>query len=183
MKLNRVRGLGDSMAWKSDPEAVSEPMIFLRAAAAQLLLATGAETTLAHTTAPRHLTRQTPDRHPLPTPLAWAPALIGTLAALAHVEQIRRPSERTTAALRILDAATVATGCVLLAYDLFATDGKPPSPLGSLAFASAGFIGATIERQERELRRAQLELRRRADVVERLIPRRKAKLDRVVIHV
>jgi hypothetical protein len=183
MNLDRIRRLRDHLPWNPDEDEETEPMGFLRAAAAQLLVATGAEATLEQSARFRRSARLGLAEPSVPKSLVWAPALIGPLAGLAHLEHTRRPSEKTAAAVRILDLAAIAAGGALFLFDLAVSEGKAPSRLGALAFASAGLVGVSIERQEKDLRRTERELRRRADIVERLVPRRKPKLDRVVVHV
>jgi len=182
MKLDRVRSLRETLPWKSDHTSAAEPLAGLRAAAAQLMLATAATATLEHTSsADDH--QGSASARSSNSPLAWAPALIGPLAALAHLEHTRRPSRRTATALRLLGSASVAVGGVLFALDLAHDSDHRPKRLGSLAFASAGLLAVLLEREERGLDETERELRRRADIVERLVPKRKARLDRVVVHV
>ncbi|MEX2582554.1 MAG: hypothetical protein WD766_04745 [Gemmatimonadota bacterium] len=180
--IDRIRQLGERLHLES-PSSEPEPFALLRAAAAQLLMATGAGATLeraGHSRPPERPAGRRPD---VAAPLAWAPLLIGSLAALAHLEHVRSPSERTAGAVRVLDAATVTVGAALFLADLSRSDGGAAMRLGPLAFASAGLLGVTLERQETATHDSERELRRRAHVVERLVPRRKTRLDRVVVHV
>jgi hypothetical protein len=150
----------------------------LRAAAAELLLATAAEVALDQL----HLRSDRSSRSSAPKALSWAPLLVAPLAAAAHVEHARRPREETSLALQVLNTATLAIGGALLIYELVDPQ-RETRRLGPLSLASAGVLGFAIDAQEREVHRAERDLRRRADVVERLVPRRKARLDRVVVHV
>lgn len=170
--------LGDRL--RREPEPAS-PLPYLRAAAAQLLLATGAGATLEHVSgAPSARFGRTDNG--VPGALAWAPALIGPLAAVAHLQHARQPDLESGRAVRLLNAASLTVGSALFVYDLLAGD-RPRARLAPLAFASAGLLGITLDRQELETRNRETELRRRAKVVERLVPRRRPRLDRVVVHV
>lgn len=51
------------------------------------------------------------------------------------------------------------------------------------ALAAAGALGLLLKRQERAAAREQERLARRAAIVERLVPKRRARVDRIVIHV
>jgi hypothetical protein len=65
-----------------------------------------------------------------------------------------------------------------------ATDASARIPsLAPLAFAAVGVLGMLLDREEEEIDEARDSLERRARVVERLVPKRKAKLDRIVVHV
>lgn len=157
---------------RSSASHPSTPLVRLRAALAELFLATGAGATLEHMG----------DDDGRLSSLAIAPALIGPVAALAHLEHSRRQSENTANAVRLLDAAAVAFGTGLFLVDLFSGDRETPR-FAPLAFASAGMLGISLERREEEVLDQERHLRQRAAVVERLVPRRKPKLDRIVVHV
>jgi hypothetical protein len=164
---------------QSIEESTTANLPYVRAAVAQLFLATGAGATFEHVVGARS---SASGEGGVPKPLAWAPALLAPLAAAAHLEHARRPGEQTSRAVRFLDIATLAVGSGLFIYDLVANRNSP-ARLAPLAFASAGILGITLEHQETETRRAEAALRRRARVIERLVPRRRPKLDRVVVHV
>jgi hypothetical protein len=109
--------------------------------------------------------------------------MVGPLAAAATIEHARRPTSRTATALRFLSAASIGLGGSLFLLDAATNGGRPPARLGPIAFASAGLLGLVLERQDREIAAAEQALRARARVVERLVPRRKARVDRIVIHI
>jgi hypothetical protein len=176
---NPIRRLGSRLEEVLAGEAAPESSLtLLHAAAAQLLVATGAGAVLEHLTP-----NGRPQPEHLPTSLVWAPALIGSLAATARFEHNRHPSDRTAAAIAILDASTVAAGAALFLADLLAGPDRPPRRLAPLAFASAGIVGLCLLRLEREILDTERRLRLRAGVLDRLLPRRRPRLDHVVIHV
>ena len=52
-----------------------------------------------------------------------------------------------------------------------------------LTFGATACLGLLLEREEESERDERARLRRRARVVERLVPRRRSRLDRIVVHV
>lgn len=152
----------------------------LRAAIAQLLCATGAAAALAgvELTADRD---GEPDS--MPRPLAWAPLVVGPIAAAAQLQYTRESHVAPANAVRVLDGAVIALGGALFIADLVTSRKMGARGVGALAFASVGLLGYLLERHEEQAASAERKLRRRADVVERLVPRRRPKLDRVVVHV
>ncbi len=153
----------------------------LRAATAQLFLAAGSGTALEQLIGDDD-GAGTPATY-APRPLAWAPAILGPLTAAAQIAHARRPTPRTATALQVLNGATIAIGAALLAVDLWSNRSHGQHRLAPLALASAGLLGFALDRHEQALSVSTQRLRRRADVVERLVPRRRPKLDRVVVHV
>lgn len=124
-------------------------------------------------------------RETLPTrPLTWAPALLGCAGAAAHLVNAFAPTSRTRLATRTFDTAAVAVG--LLAF----TDGVAASasrrsrlPTAPLSLATAGIIGLLLDRSHAEQVTERAQLERRARIVERLVPQRRTRFDRLVVHV
>lgn len=110
--------------------------------------------------------------------------MLGAAAAVAHAVQAFSPSERTRLASRTFDLAVVGVGLLGLADTLAGArrDGHLPSA-GPVALASAGLLGILIDRSEIRHQAERERLERRAQVVERFVPRRKPRLDRIVVHV
>lgn len=159
---------------------VAARMAPLRFATAQVFLATGAAAAL------ERLDRGgigPESARATPPPLVWAPVIIAPMAAAAAVLHARSATPRTAAALRFSNAAAIAVGGTLLLADLAGSGEVVIRRLGSLGLVAAGFMGYALDRHERASEQAERALRRRAAVVERLVPRRKTKLDRVVVHV
>lgn len=161
----------------------------LRFIAAELLAVGGVDAALsALNNSPRTGDYLQPRRAVPPGSLAmrWVPVLLAPLAAAAHVRHGSDPSPGTAAATRILDAAVLGAGVAGLTFEIlsrrrYTADGLPS--LGPLALASAGLLGLLIDREERDLEEERDRLERKAAIVERFVPRRKARLDRVVVHV
>jgi hypothetical protein len=177
--IKGLRGLLD----RDDRLDPGEPLIsvtHLRAAAAQLLLATGAAATLGRTPPPE---RDAAPGERYSRPIAWAPLVVATVAAAVQIRHARTPSAETARMLRLLNAAAVAVGGTLLAYDILDGSRRRAGNLGSLGFLSASMLTIALDRHEQAALAAERELRRRAEVVERFVPRRRPKLDRIVVHV
>jgi hypothetical protein len=180
--LDQFKRLGRKVeaALRTEPD-VEASLMPLRGATAQLLLATGTGATL------EYLLDSTARRHPratkVPQPLTWAPGLIGPLAAAAQIRLARDASPDSALAVDLLNAATVATGAALFILDLLSADEDASLHLAPVAFASAGLLALAVNRQEREIRSVERRLRRRAAIVERLVPRRRPKIEKVVVHV
>ena len=171
-----IEGLGET---EEENEGGAARLGPLWAAAAQLLLATGAGATIEQLSS----ALQESGDSPAPPGLAWAPAIVSALAATASLEHARRPTERSETAVRFLNSATIGFGAALFAFDAFVNRGHPPRRIAPLAFASAGALALLLDRAERDVEDTERDLERRARVVERLVPQRKPKLDRIVVHV
>jgi hypothetical protein len=106
------------------------------------------------------------------------------LAAAAQLVHLNRPSATTRTAMRVLNAAVLSLGAAELLDNALGTarNGELISN-APLVFGSAGLLGMLLDREEARLDARQAWLRRRAEVAERLISRRGARLDRVVVHV
>jgi peptidoglycan/LPS O-acetylase OafA/YrhL len=143
----------------------------LRVVAAQLLLATAADAAFG-----------TRDLAPSRTLATRLPALIAPLAATAHLAHMSRPSAGSAAVARGLDTAVAAAGIGAALAGLIVGGRSEKRSLSTLALASAGVLGLVVDRYERENAAERARLRRRASVVERLVPRRRPRLDHVVIH-
>jgi hypothetical protein len=94
------------------------------------------------------------------------------------------PSERNRTATRVLDAAAVGAGFAALvaALAIARREAAPPS-VSAVALASAGALGILLDRNDREHSAELGRLEKRASVVERLVPRRRTRIDRIVVHV
>jgi hypothetical protein len=160
-----------------DEYGVSSP---LRAIAAPILLLTAADATWDRL---REDTRSDPSETRIPLALAWGPALVAPIAAAAQYAHASRPSPATSAATRILNAAAVGIGLAALAGSLYTARGPRVPSLSPLAFAAAGVLGIILDRHEREDARERKRLLRRANVVERLVPKRRHRVDHIVVHV
>jgi hypothetical protein len=80
--------------------------------------------------------------------------------------------------------AGIASSLYSAVQDDEAEDASAHIPsLAPLAFAAVGVLGMLLDREEEEIDEHREALERRARVVERLVPQRKAKLDRIVVHI
>lgn len=166
----------------------------LRILAAQLLLATGAGVAMQrmHGSGDDLIGLDEEMEFSRETPLAgkrlavWAPLVLAPLAAAAQLTHALRPSEGTRTATRVLNAAVVGVGAAELVDSLLSSrSGEQPSA-APWVFGSVGVLGWLLDRQEDEMREEREEreaLERRAAIVERFVPRRRTKLDRIVVHV
>ncbi len=157
--------------------------------AAGLFLASGAEAALGE--------RHGDDDHQ-PDALRLAPLAAAPIAALAHAARAIAPGRATRFATQIVNGLAIAVGAASLATSIVATltaDDRSlfgrrrrtvleriPS-LAPLAFGGAGLLGTILDHQEQEQAELQDRLERRARMVERFTPRRRPKLDRVIVHV
>jgi hypothetical protein len=185
--LDRLRDL-DRLLGRSDPEPLEEEggrHTALRILAAQLLIATAADSTRDQLQQERRDREQQPGLEPdRPYALIWGPSLVGSLAAAAQIAHAVRPSDATTAATRLLNASVVGLGLLGLGFEAVAgRRGERIPSLAPLGLATAGVVAALLDRHQRQEAEERRRLARRADIVERLVPRRRPKLDRIVVHV
>lgn len=175
-----------------DDDVVFESVHWL---AAGLFLAAGTEAGLGE--------RKGEDR-PLDA-IRWGPLLAAPLAGGAHAARALFPSRTTRIVAQVLNGIAVVVGAAGVASAVHSAINAEPGSrafekrsrarerlpsLAPLTFALAGLLGALVDRDERtaaeerdelleELRRT----RRRARVLDRLVPERKPRFDRVVLHV
>lgn len=117
-------------------------------------------------------------------PLYWAPALLGCAGAAAHLAHAFAPTSRTRMAARTFDTAAVAVGLLAFTDGIVAAGQRRSSlPTAPLSLASAGIIGLLLDRAHTEHTSERKQLERRARIVERLVPQRRTRFDRVVVHI
>jgi hypothetical protein len=149
--------------------------------AATLFLAAGAETALGQ----RRGDFRGPDA------FRWAPLVAAPVAGAVHAARALWPGRATRVLSQVADGLAIGVGVAGIASSLYSavqddevTDASARIPsLAPLAFAAVGVLGMLLDREEEEIDEARDSLERRARVVERLVPKRKAKLDRIVVHV
>jgi hypothetical protein len=133
----------------------------------------------------------------------WGPLIAAPLAGGAHAARALFPGRATGIATRVLNGVAFVVGAAGVAGALHAardeaaaTGFEPRASLprrlpsfAPLTFAIAGLVGVLIDREESIAadRRAELheqlrQAHRRASIVERLVPRRKTRFDRIVLH-
>jgi hypothetical protein len=87
------------------------------------------------------------------------------------------------AALRVAAAAVLGIGAIGAAMETASARRSASGYTTSLALAATGILGLVLDRREREMREERARLERRASIVERLVPRRRGRLDHIVVHV
>jgi hypothetical protein len=191
--LERLRELTDRARGEATEEDNQPEAEFkgLRMLAAHMLVLASVDITLDSLGRARQRARPPyphgspgPSRSAVSTAVGWLPAVLAPLAAAAHVTHAVRPSAPTATATRVLNAAAIGAGVAGL-VDSFADSRRSralPS-LSPLALASAGVLGLILEREERDVLEARRRLERRAELMDRFAPRRRAKLDRIVVHI
>jgi hypothetical protein len=174
------------------PEPEPEQFAFsgLHWMAAGLFLAAGAQAALSQG---RNASQRVPGM------VRWAPLVAAPLAGAAHVMRALHPSETSRAISRVCDGLAVGVGAAGIASSIYgatrekAIGGWPGSrrrtlnelgaSLAPLTFGATGILGMILDREEDAEGEEHARLQRRARIVERLVPRRKPKLDRVVVHI
>ena len=151
---------------------------------AGLFIAAGAETAIG----------ERRGDHRGPEAVRWAPLVAAPLAGAAHAARAVWPSHTTRVVTQVANGLALGVGVAGIASSMYAALSRQeeeemaglserlPS-LAPLAFAAVGLLGMLLDREEEEIDEVQETLERRARVVERLVPKRKAKLDRIVVHV
>jgi hypothetical protein len=180
------------------PEDPSDDVAFigLHWLTAGLFLAAGTEA---------GLTARPGGRQPAERVVGWGPLIAAPLAGATHAFRALRPGSGYRTAAQVMNGVAVAVGTAGVAHAVhgalrserpgkhgFASPGRARDRLTSLApltFAVAGLLGLLLDRDERAearernaLRVAMGRLERRARIVERLVPQRKRRFDRIVVH-
>jgi hypothetical protein len=172
--------LHDRVAGDADDEEREFALEGLHWMTAGLFLAVGAETALGE--------RRGDQR--VPNAFRWAPLLAAPLAGAAHAARALWPGPATRVLARVADGLALTVGTAGVASSLYSarreneTSARQPVPsFAPLAFAALGVLGMMLDEEEEGVEEVQRSLARRARVVERLVPKRKARLDRIVVHV
>jgi hypothetical protein len=131
-----------------------------------------------------------------------APLLAAPLAGAAHAARAVTNGPRLRLATQVLDGIAVgvaAAGLATAAYD--ALDETPTSadPAGRsrvrrsaasfahaivpVTFGAVAVLGMLLETEEEKERQKVERLRHRASIVQRLVPRRRARFDHIVLHI
>jgi hypothetical protein len=125
----------------------------------------------------------------------WAPMVTGPLAAAAHAARAMHPTHTTRLITNIADGIAIGVGAAGLASNLYhvANEEHEPAELrtwqdqlpsfGPVAFAAIGVLGMMLLEEEEETGQREDALEKRARLIERFVPQRKAKVDRIVVHV
>jgi len=124
-------------------------------------------------------------------PLRSTPLLAAPLAGAAHAARALGGVPRARQATRTVDALAAGlavAGAVDAAYNALGRRRAGPAPslaaaVAPLTFGATAVLGLILEHEEERERKERERLRRRASVVERLVPGRKPRLDRIVLHI
>jgi hypothetical protein len=131
--------------------------------------------------------------------LGMAPLVIAPLAGIAHAAVATRPAPRVRRMARVLDGLAISAAAAAVAAGAYAAAERSQDSrryqraryarlsfldaVAPLAFGVTGVLGLLLDREERQDATERRRLAWRASLVERLVPRRKARLDRIVVHI
>lgn len=123
----------------------------------------------------------------------WAPLLAAPAAATAHALRAAHPTAATRLASRLLDGVAIGVGSVGIAASLYSAShsddlGVPsrritrlPS-MAPLTFCALGLLAILLDEREEDVENERAQLERRARILDRVLPKRTARVDRIVIH-
>jgi hypothetical protein len=182
-----------------DPPEPAPAFKALRLFSAELLLSTGANATLHYLRArsgPAHpadgdgsappwtAEAVAPHSRARPGPGAWAPLVLGSLGCAAQATLALRPSDRALLATRVLGGLILGVGAAGAADALRASiRGEAPFTFAPLLFGYTGLIGFLLDRQETAVAEEEEALTRRSRILDRLVPERRTRIERIVVHV
>ena len=131
-----------------------------------------------------------------------APLVAAPLAGAAHAARAVATGPRLRLATQLMDGIAVgvaAAGLATAAYDALDEGTTTPEPTGHsrlrrsanrfaraivpVTFGAVAVLGMLLETEEEKEREKVGRLRRRASIVERLVPRRRARFDHIVLHI
>jgi hypothetical protein len=126
----------------------------------------------------------------------WAPLLAAPAAGAAHAAHAIWPGDTTRLFTQIANGVAIGIGAAGLAGSVYAALSddiddeqvghswveRVPS-LAPLAFAAIGVFGYMLQDHEEEYQEELDRLERRGRIVERLVPKRRTRVDRIVVHV
>lgn len=200
--LERIRTLSRGARGTQEEDPVESTPIFtaLRVFSAQMLLSTGVNATLhylrARSSRPAsahpgngqearwRTAASAPDRSRDPGGGAWAPAVLGSLGCAAQATLALRASDRALLATRVLNGLVLGVGVAGAAQSLrVSIKGEAPFTFAPLLFGYAGLFGFLVDRQEHAVAEDEAALVRRSRILDRLIPERRTRIDRIVVHV
>lgn len=156
--------------------------------AAGLFLAAGAEALLARQRGKRDI----------PAALGWAPVIAAPAAGAAHAARALRPGPGTRTAASVLSGVAVGVGAAGLLAGIYASrrdqQDRPAwsrprrlldnaAAVAPLTFGATGILGLLLDHEEQAEAQVRERLSRSASIAGRLMPRRKPKLDRIVLHI
>jgi len=120
-----------------------------------------------------------------------APLLAAPAAATAHALRAARPTRATRLVSQVLDGIAIGVGTIGVASSVYsALRSEPGGPahrrrlpsMAPLAFCAVGVLAAILDDQEDRFEEERARLESRARWMNRIVPKRKARVDRIVIH-
>lgn len=194
--LERLRRLRSSDRGPEPEEEVPETSpVFtaLRLFSAELILSSGANATLHYLRGRNRaagdaragsLPARARGRDWTSTIAALVPLALGAAASAAQVRLALDPTPSRQTASTLLSGAVVGLGLASAADTAAsAARGRTQFSLTPLLFGYAGVLGFLLDRQEAHVADEEHQLERRARIVERFVPKRRTKVERIVVHV
>lgn len=134
--------------------------------------------------------------------LRVAPLVAAPLAGAAHAARAVTTGPRLRLATQVMDGVAVgvaAAGLATAAYAAMEEGAAPADPSGRsrlrrsaarvaqaivpITFGAIAVLGMLLETEEEREREKVRRLRRRASIVQRLVPQRRARFDHIVLHI
>jgi hypothetical protein len=132
---------------------------------------------------PTHRRPQEPDSS-VTLALELAPAVLGPIAAAAQATHALGPSDRSRTLTRVLNGAVIGVGAAGLTDTVLrAARGERRFSFAPLLFGYIGVLGVLLDREESAVEEEAEQLRRRASLIERWVPKRRSRVERIVVHV
>jgi hypothetical protein len=187
--LERLRRLkNDESEHEDADEAPASAPVFgaLRLFSAELMVSSGMNATLQYLRDRRSWrgAGSVVQRDVVGVAAAWIPALLGAAASTAQARLALDPQSGAKTAVTLLNGAVVGIGIAAAADTaLAAARGQRRFNLAPLLFGYSGVLGFLLDRQETLVAEQEAALDRRARIVERWVPRRRTKLDKIIVHV
>jgi hypothetical protein len=176
---------------EDEPEETTPVFTNLRLFSANLLLSSGANATLYYLRSRNRRTAYAAGGPGAATAKSWSASLaamvpfaLGAAASTAQARHAVDPSPGRHTASTLLTGAVVGLGLAGAAdAAMSAARGEKQFSLAPLLFGYAGLLGFLLDRQESVVAEEEEQLERRARIVERFVPKRKTRVDRIVVHV
>jgi hypothetical protein len=122
----------------------------------------------------------------------WAPLLTAPIAGSSQIAMALRPEPATRRLARLANGLALGAAAIGLGATLYEVLHGParhrleawrnPTAVAPLTFGATGILGMLLDREEEEAARQQ-RMDRRRRFVERIFPRRKLRVERIVVHV
>jgi hypothetical protein len=188
--LNRLRTRGRPAPAPRDETPTEPTPVFtaLRLFSAELVLSSGINATLQYLRSrsprPARPGALDPAARRVGRTGAWAPLVLGGLGCAAQATFAFRPSQRALLATRVLNGLILGVGAAGAAEEIRAAVRSQSSPtVAPFLFGYTGLLGFLLDRQESVVAEEEAALTRRTRLLDRLIPERRTRIERIVVHV